>query len=179
MARIVILSVPAYGHLNPVLPIAKELVRRGHRVTVFNEASFEAMIRPTGADFVAYPPVIHLEDFSRTLKDGDLVAWLAMIFVATGPLVAFVSAKLRDDKPDLLAFDGIALWGEMLATKLKLRSVSISTCCGKSFPKPAPIRASCKRTAKTCKSATTVAFSPPLTRPRTQALPCVWPRKRG
>jgi hypothetical protein len=127
LAHIVILSVPAYGHLNPVLPIARELVQRGHRVTIFNEASFEPLIRPTGADFVAYPPVLHLEDFSRTLKDGDLIAWLEMIFLATAPLLSFSAKKLRGNPPDLLVFDGVALWGEMLATKLRLPSVSIST----------------------------------------------------
>lgn len=128
MAKIAILSVPAYGHLNPVLPIAKELVRRGHRVTVFNDRSFEPLIRPTGAVFAAYPAgVIQLEDFSRTLKDGDLVAWLQMIFLATGPLLAATVKALRDDPPDLVVFDGVALWGEMLATKLRLPSVSIST----------------------------------------------------
>ena len=128
MAHIAILSVPAYGHLNPVLPIAKELVRRGHRVTIFNDRNFEALIRPTGAEFVAYPEgVIQLEDFSRTLKDGDLVAWLEMIFLATGPLVKSAGKTLRADRPDVIAFDGVAIWGEMLATKLRLPSISIST----------------------------------------------------
>ncbi len=127
MARIAVLSVPAYGHLNPVLPITRELVRRGHRVTVFNEASFEPLIRATGADFAAYPPVIHLEDFSRTLKDGDMVAWIEMIFGATGPLLGATYARLREDPPDVIVFDGVALWGEMLAKKLRLPSVSIST----------------------------------------------------
>jgi MGT family glycosyltransferase len=127
LASIVILSVPAFGHLNPVLPIAKELVRRGHSVTVFNEASFEPLIRATGANFVAYPPVIHLEDFARTLRNGDLVAWLEMIFLATGPLLGFCFKKLRAAPPDLIVFDGIALWGEMLATKLRVPSVSVST----------------------------------------------------
>ena len=128
MAHIAILSVPAYGHLNPVLPIAKELVRRGHRVTVYNDRMFEPLIRPTGAAFAAYPEgVIELEDFSRTLKDGDLVAWLQMIFLATGPLLGFTARAMRNDPPDLIVFDGVALWGEMLATKLRLPSVSIST----------------------------------------------------
>lgn len=127
MARIAVLSVPAYGHLNPVLPITRELVRRGHSVTVFNEASFEPLIRVTGADFAAYPPVIHLEDFSRTLKDGDMVAWIEMIFGATGTLLGATYARLKDDPPDLIVFDGVALWGEMLAKKLRLPSISIST----------------------------------------------------
>ena len=127
MARIAVLSVPAYGHLNPVLPIVRQLVLRGHDVTVFNEASFAPLITATGAGFSAYPPVIHLEDFSRTLKDGDMIAWIEMILGATGPLLRALKRQLRDDPPDLLVFDGIAVWGEMLASKLKLPSVAIST----------------------------------------------------
>lgn len=127
MARIAVLSVPAYGHLNPVLPIVRRLVERGHQVTVFNEASFEPLIRATGASFSAYPPVIRLEDFSRTLKDGNMIAWIEMILGATGPLLRALTRRLRDDPPDILVFDGIAVWGEMLASKLKLPSVAIST----------------------------------------------------
>lgn len=127
MARIAVLSVPAYGHLNPVLPIVRRLVARGHQVTVFNEASFEPLIRTTGADFASYPPVIHLEDFSRTLKDGNMIAWIEMILGATGPLLWALTRRLRTDPPDLLVFDGVAVWGEMLASKLKLPSVAIST----------------------------------------------------
>jgi MGT family glycosyltransferase len=127
LARIAVLSVPAYGHLNPVLPIVRQLVLRGHDVTVFNEESFAPLITATGAGFSAYPPVIHLEDFSRTLKDGDMIAWIEMILGATGPLLRALKRQLRDDPPDLLVFDGIAVWGEMLASKLKLPSVAIST----------------------------------------------------
>ncbi len=127
MARIAVLSVPAYGHLNPVLPIVRQLVLRGHEVTVFNEASFAPLITATGARFSAYPPVIHLADFSRTLKDGDMIAWIEMILGATGPLLASLTQKLAADPPDLVVFDGIAIWGEMLASKLELPSIAIST----------------------------------------------------
>jgi MGT family glycosyltransferase len=127
LARIAVLSVPAYGHLNPVLPIVRRLVERGHKVTVFNEPSFEPLIRTTGAEFAAYPPVIHLEDFSRTLKDGNMIAWIEMILGATGPLLWALTRRFRTDPPDLLVFDGISVWGEMLASKLKLPSVAIST----------------------------------------------------
>jgi MGT family glycosyltransferase len=134
LARIVVLSVPAYGHLNPLLPIVRRLVARGHDVTVFNEASFEPLVRVTGARFAAYPPVIHLEDFSGTLKNGDMIAWIEMILGATGRLLADLAPRLRAAQPDLLVFDGIAVWGEMLASKLKLPSVAISTTfCSDAF----------------------------------------------
>jgi MGT family glycosyltransferase len=127
LARIAVLSVPAYGHLNPVLPIARELVRRGHDVTVFNEASFGPLITATGARFAAYPPVIHLDDFARTLRDGDMIAWIEMIFRATGPLLAATHATLGAAPPDIIVHDGVAVWGEMLAARLRCPSVSLST----------------------------------------------------
>jgi len=127
LARIAVLSVPAYGHLNPVLPIARELVRRGHDVTVFNEASFGPLIEATGAAFAAYPPVIHLDDFARTLRRGDMIAWIEMIFRATGPLLGACRKALRADPPDLVVYDGVAVWGEMLAMRLGRPSVAIST----------------------------------------------------
>ena len=127
MARIVILSVPAYGHVNPVLPIAQELVRRGHDVTVFNAAQFEPLIAATGATFAPYPPVLTLADFARALKDGDLVAWLHLLLQASGPLLGATYRVLRDSPPDLILFDGVAIWGEMVARKLRVPSVTIST----------------------------------------------------
>ncbi len=60
MANIVVLSVPAWGHLNPVLPIIAELVRRGHSVTVFDEPPFAAAVEALGASFVAYPPAMSM-----------------------------------------------------------------------------------------------------------------------
>ena len=127
MARIVILSVPAYGHLNPILPIAKELVRRGHDVTVFNEARFAPLITDTGAGFVAYPPVLTLDDFARVLKGGDLVAWLHLLLQSAGPLLRFTTRALKDNPPDLILFDGVAIWGELAASNLHVPSISIST----------------------------------------------------
>ncbi len=127
MVRIAVLSVPAYGHLNPILPIARELVRRGHDVTVFNEAGFAPLIEATGARFAAYPPVLHLDDFARTLRDGDMVAWIEMIFRATGPLLTAMLEALEADPPDVIVHDGVALWGEILAARLRRPAVSIST----------------------------------------------------
>ncbi len=128
MAWIVVLSVPAWGHVNAVLPIVAELVRRGHQVVAFNEAGFEPIFRSTGADFVAYPAdSIRHDDFARSLADGDLVRWMYLIFRVTPGLIDFVVGALRDERPDVVVFDGVALWAEMSANKLHLPSVSIST----------------------------------------------------
>ena len=63
MARISILSVPAYGHLIPMLGVIRELVRRGHDVEVLNGPEMEPVVARTGARFVAYPPALTAGDF--------------------------------------------------------------------------------------------------------------------
>ena len=115
MAKIVVLSIPAYGHINPVLPIIAELFRRGHDVVVYNEPVFEELIRATGAGFVAYPPALSLEDLARVLADGNLVATLDLFMTATGPLLDFCLERLPAEHLDVLVFDGTCMWGQMAA----------------------------------------------------------------
>jgi hypothetical protein len=126
LANIVFLSVPAYGHLNPVLPIARELVRRGHAVTIFDEPPFADRIEATGARFVAYPPAMSMEDMAAVLIRGDLMATFELFLRATPALYDFCLARLRADRPDALVIDGIALWGEMLGRRLRIPTIVTS-----------------------------------------------------
>lgn len=126
MAHIVFLSVPAYGHLNPVLPIVAELVRRGHRATVFDEPPFAPVIEAAGARFVAYPPAMSMEDMAAVLMDGDLMKTFSLFLSVTPKLYDFCVAALRDDPPDVIVPDGIALWGEMVGKRLRVPTVVTS-----------------------------------------------------
>jgi len=126
LARIVVLSVPAYGHLNPVLPIVAELVRRDHDVTVYDEPPFEPVIRATGAGFVAYPKAMSMEDMAAVLIRGDLMRTFELFVRASAPLYDFCRAQLRDNPPDVLVIDGIALWGEMVGRRLHIPTVVTS-----------------------------------------------------
>lgn len=126
MAHIVVLSVPAYGHLNPVLPIIAELVRRGHRVTVFDEPPFAAAAAAAGAGFVAYPPAMSMEDMAAVLMRGDLMATFALFVKVSPKLYDFCLRALRKDPPDAIVIDGIALWGEMVGRRLGIPTIVTS-----------------------------------------------------
>ncbi|HVY52828.1 MAG TPA: nucleotide disphospho-sugar-binding domain-containing protein [Devosia sp.] len=126
MARITFLSVPAYGHLNPALPIVAELVRRGHEVTVFDEPAFEAAVSPTGASFVPYPPVMSMEDMAAVLIRGDLMETFELFIRSTPALYDFCLRALRQQRPDVIVIDGIALWGEMVGRRLGIPTVVTS-----------------------------------------------------
>jgi UDP:flavonoid glycosyltransferase YjiC (YdhE family) len=52
MARFLICTLPVTGHVNPGLPIARALVRRGHEVRWYTGRKFRAAIEATGARYV-------------------------------------------------------------------------------------------------------------------------------
>lgn len=126
MANIAVLSVPAWGHLNPVLPIIAELVRRGHSVTVFDEPPFAGAVEALGAKFIAYPPAMSMEDMAAVLMNGDLMATFELFVRVTPKLYRFALRQLRARKPDALVVDGIALWGELLGRRLRIPTVVTS-----------------------------------------------------
>jgi MGT family glycosyltransferase len=126
MATIVFLSVPAYGHLLPVLGIIRELVRRGHDVRVLNGSEMAPVVARTGARFVAYPPALAAADFVTTLKHGNLVAFIDMMLKATPPLADFTLEHLRAEPADVIVYDAIAYWGVIAKRTLALPAVSDS-----------------------------------------------------
>lgn len=60
MASFLICTKPAHGHVNPVLPIARELVARGHRVAWYTGTAFGEAVAAVGARHV---PVRRAPDF--------------------------------------------------------------------------------------------------------------------
>jgi MGT family glycosyltransferase len=62
MARFLFAPVAATGHVNPGLPIAAELVRRGHEVRWYTTPRFEQKVRSVGARYVPYVKAFALEE---------------------------------------------------------------------------------------------------------------------
>lgn len=71
MARFLIGTIPAVGHVNPAVPIARKLVERGHQVWWYTGKNFQSKVEATGARHI---PIRTGADFSdlNTLPD----AWL-------------------------------------------------------------------------------------------------------
>jgi UDP:flavonoid glycosyltransferase YjiC (YdhE family) len=53
VSKILVFSVPAHGHVNPTLPVVRELVSRGEQVAYYLTGEFEPQIRHIGAEFAA------------------------------------------------------------------------------------------------------------------------------
>ncbi len=62
MARFLIGTIPVVGHVTPALPIARELVKRGHEVCWYTGSAFQAKVESTGARFA---PITSGLDYSH------------------------------------------------------------------------------------------------------------------
>ena len=63
MSKIIVSSAPVYGHVAQLLPVAADLVRRGHEVVFYTGSRFADRVRLTGAEFV---PLGGIGDFDET-----------------------------------------------------------------------------------------------------------------
>ena len=139
MAEIVLLSVPVFGHVKPMLAIARELVRRGHRVRWLAGAAFRERVEGTGASFCAFvdgldysrPDLIpdHLQaDRDRLRGLAKLRFDLATFFI--GPCEGFCRDLLRlhEQTPaDLLVCDSFLMAGAWWAERTGRPWVQL--CC--------------------------------------------------
>ena len=125
MSKIVILTPPAHGHINPTLPVAQELVQRGQQVVYYNTEEFRPAIERTGALFRSYPTeLLSSEQIRQALQGGNMINIPVLLLRATEKLLPFLLPALERELPDLLFFDSIAVWGKMAATLLNVRSAS-------------------------------------------------------
>ena len=128
MSSIVFIEMPAFGHVNPTLPVAQELVRRGEHVTCYATEEFRSQIEQTGATFQAYPAkVLTSTDIAIATQSNDLTRVVSLILRATESLLPVLLGELPRRQPDVIVLDSNALWGHMAAKLLKLPTVSLMT----------------------------------------------------
>ncbi len=125
--KIIFLNVPGYGHVNPTLALVAELKQRGHRVIYYNTMDFEPQIIKSGAEFRPYPEpqptAANLAEKANSLP--SVTVWL---LGQSQRLLPWLLPELRRERPDLVVFDSICLWGMQAAHLLDVPSVaSIST----------------------------------------------------
>jgi UDP:flavonoid glycosyltransferase YjiC (YdhE family) len=68
MARILVGSVPAVGHINPLVPVVRTLVARGHEVRWYTGSKYRGKVEGTGAQFVG---ITHARDYDDAEVDRE------------------------------------------------------------------------------------------------------------
>lgn len=110
------------GHINPMLGIVAELVRRGHRVTFWAPAVFGDRITETGARFEPVTSTWEQQDGKPPQMHGrELVRAMGLLLDETKAIVPQLASAAA---PDLVLHDGtLAWWGRILAHRWRAPAV--------------------------------------------------------
>ena len=124
LGNIVFFGTPAYGHVNPTLPMITELRKCGYHVIYYATEEFRQAVEACGATFRAYD----FGDIPWTPQVGSRILELTEL------LLRFTDAQmdelLRQTKelhPVLVLHDTIAFWGRAVAQTLGIRAASVNT----------------------------------------------------
>lgn len=133
--HIAIVTLGAFGHINPTLSLTTELVNAGHRVTYFTTEDFRKVIEPTGAKFVAMNSWMADNDKHNESKeekkegqDDNVAAVVPFLFLnEAGAYIDDVLRVLREDRPDAILHDFAGIAGTMAADILDIPNVMLYT----------------------------------------------------
>jgi MGT family glycosyltransferase len=123
MAPVVYFSFPAHGHVNPTLPVVRELVRRKQPVVYYGTEPFRQAIQDTGALFHSYSTRF------RMPEQGP--GPFAQVSTTLETLLESICAILDDHleqvrmlRPTHIVHDSFAPWGGLVAQLLQLPSIA-------------------------------------------------------
>ena len=131
--HIAVVSLGAFGHVNPTLSVVTELVNRGVRVTYFTVESFRHIIEPTGAKFVPVNSWMaendkHNEKKDDNNKDDSGAAGAPFVFLMeAGANIDGILEVLREDPVDAIMHDFAGIAGTMAADILHIPNIMIYT----------------------------------------------------
>ncbi|WP_031073511.1 macrolide family glycosyltransferase [Streptomyces sp. NRRL WC-3742] len=125
-AHVLMVSVPAHGHVNPSLAVIAELVARGHRVSYVNDPSFRELVESTGAEFVPYGTKLPFAEdpsawpadpvgIQEVFLDDALAMWPVLLERFGG-----------EDRPDVVLCDIAGYAGRVLGERLGVPVVQLS-----------------------------------------------------
>jgi MGT family glycosyltransferase len=132
MTHFGLLCPTASGHINSLLPLGKELQKRGHKVTCFLTLDGEDAVRAAGLDFCAVAPDQYPKGTSaRNLAEiGQLKGTAAVrrtvqsVTNSTATLFQTIPQEMRRLGIDALIVDQVSPSGGTIAEKLEIPFVS-------------------------------------------------------
>lgn len=128
MSTIFFFSIPAYGHINPTLAVAAELVRRGQRVRYYAFEEFREKIEATGAEYVACDAFLPPAPADLSDRVGrDFASLMEMVVDTTLNLEPLLQKETAECLPDCIVSDSVCFWGKLFAQKYGVPLVCSTT----------------------------------------------------
>jgi len=142
MSKTIFFIRPIYGHINPTLGLAKELVNRGEEVIYYSCSYLQEKIESTGATFRLLPDNgVHLNvgstnnidrDYWQQSKSlsfeeqvGNVYSELAYQIEDVQTQSKTLPGEIKREKPDYIVYDYMnAFWGKMLAIESGIPAIA-------------------------------------------------------
>jgi MGT family glycosyltransferase len=134
VSKILVFNVPAHGHVNPTLPVVRELVSRGEQVAYYLTDEFEPQIQQTGAEFRRIentqmgsgPPsgVTTMGQTDPAIRRQMMAAFFPRMMADGLRLVPGLVDRVRAENADCAVYDPFCPWGRALAATLGLPAVA-------------------------------------------------------
>lgn len=120
-------SVPASGHVNPTLALARELIDRGHSVSyAVGPEQFDA-VRATGAELVELPTRMPEIAGLRTGPVDQHLRQMVEFFLSdVRQCLPILLERFAENPPDAVCFDAMTVVGRMLADKLDVPAIALT-----------------------------------------------------
>src|SRR5919202_6292125 len=136
VSKILVFNVPAHGHVNPTLPVVRELVSRGEQVVYYLTDEFEPQIRHTGAEFRRIevmqpgsgPPsgVTAMGQTDPEIRRQMMAAFFPRMMAGGLRLVPRLVDRVRAEDADCVVYDTFCPWGRALVGILGLPAVAFA-----------------------------------------------------
>lgn len=147
MSHFGVLSYKGIGHLNPLIALSRQLVARGHRVTLFQHPELEQHVRARGLEFfpIDVPGSSSTGQHTASTNQrkprtqiGEIAYRLRRIEEDMEAFLREYPAAIRDAGVDTLIMGEISLSGPTLAEILRLPYFIVSTSIPHNFGWDAP-----------------------------------------
>lgn len=127
MARVLYVTIPAEGHVNPTLGLVKQLVDNGEEVVYMCSEEYRTRLAQTGAQFLAYQldeQIFRELGFNPTEIRHPLQFTDFMLRGIIEPHIPEILRQVENDSFDYLIFDSLFGWGgEILGERLGIPTI--------------------------------------------------------
>lgn len=122
--HISMINIPAYGHVNPTLALVEKLCEKGHRVTYATTEEFAPAVQQAGGEALLYHTSLNIDpkQIREMMEKNDAPLSLLKESLSILPQL---EELYKDDQPDLIIYDFVALAGKLFAEKLNVPVIKL------------------------------------------------------
>ncbi|QYR23216.1 glycosyl transferase [Paenibacillus sp. sptzw28] len=132
MGKVLFISFPAEGHVNPTVGLVKELTKKGEQVTYYCVENFRERMEGAGAEVRTYDNFISQDLINKVGGRGpdsnmDPLAFMEFLLRKSDELVKSILPAVQNEKYDYVIYDHMCIAGWMIAEILKLPKICSCT----------------------------------------------------